>query len=116
MAALKSLQKHKSIIICKADKGNAVVLLDKSDDFNKLKWVLSDTKRFKKVSNHNNIHNLDHFQKCTYYLKQKGSSKQEIYYRIRPSAAVTPTLYKLPKIHEEDCPCCPVLASTDCCT
>ena len=54
--------------------------------------VLSDTKRFKQVNYDNNIHNLDKFQKCLYYLKQKGSLEQEIYGRIRPSAAVTPTL------------------------
>ena len=54
------------------------------------------------------------FQKCLYYLKRKGSLEQEIYDRIRPSAAVTPTLYGLPKIHKEECPCCAIFASTDC--
>ena len=78
--------------------------------------VLSDTKRFKQVNYDNNIHNLDKFQKCLYYLKRKGSLEQEIYDRIKPSAAVTPTLYGLPKIHKENCPCHPVLASTDCYT
>ena len=56
------------------------------------------------------------FQKCLYYLKRKGSLEQEIYDRINPSAAVTPTLYGLPKIHKENCFCRPVLASTDCYT
>ena len=76
--------------------------------------VLLDTKRFKQVNYDNNIHNLDKFRKCLNYLKRKGSLEQEIYARIRPSAAVTPTLYGLLKIHKEDCPCRPVLASTDC--
>ena len=115
MEALNSLKKDKSIIVCKADKGNAVVLLNKLDYINKMKSVLSDTKRFKQV-NYENIRNLDKFQKCLYYLKQKGSLKQEIYDRIRPSAAITPTLYGLPKIHKEDRSCRPVLASTDCYT
>ena len=64
----------------------------------------------------NNIHNFDKFQKSLYYLKRKGSLEQEIYDRIWPSAAVTPTLYGLPKIHKEDYPCRPVLASTNCYT
>ena len=116
MEDFNSLKKDKSIIICKADKGNAVVLLYKLDYINKMNCVLSDTKRFKQVNYDNHIHNLDKFQKCLYYLKRKGSLEQEIYDRIRPSAAVTPTLYGLPKIHEKDCPCRPVLASIDCCT
>ena len=116
MEALNSLKKDKSIIICKADKGNAVVLLNKLDYINKMNCVLSDTKRFKQVNYDNNIHKLDKFQKCLYYLNRKGSLEQEIYDRIRPSAAVTPTLYGLPKIHKENCPCRPVLASTDCYT
>ena len=61
MKALNSLKKDKSIIICKADKGNAVVLLNKLDYINKMNCVLSDTKRFKLVNYDNNIHNLDKF-------------------------------------------------------
>ena len=34
-----------------------------------------------------------------YYLQRKGSLEQEIYDRITLSAAVTPTLNGLPKIH-----------------
>ena len=63
MEALNSLKKDKSIIICKADKGYAVVLLNKLDYINKMNCVLSNTKRFKQVNYDNNIHNLDKFQK-----------------------------------------------------
>ena len=87
MEALNSLKKDKSIIIRKADKGNVVALLNKLDYINKINCVLSDTKRFKQVNYDNNIHNLDDFQKCLYYLKQKGRLEQEIHDRIRPSAA-----------------------------
>ena len=81
--------------------------------------ILSHTKRFKLVNPDNNIHNLDKFQKCLYYLKRKGSLEQEIYDRISPSAAVTPTLFSfglITPIHKEDCPCRRFLASTDCYT
>ena len=69
MEALNSLKKDKSIIICKAYEGNAVVL-NKLDYINKMNCVLSDTKRFKQVNYDNNIHNLDKFQKCLYYLRR----------------------------------------------
>ena len=72
---------------------------------NKMNCVLSDTKRFKQANHDNNIHNLDKFESVCTVLKQKGSLKQQIYDRTKPSAAVTPTVYGLPKINEEDCPC-----------
>ena len=61
MEALNFLKKDKSIIICKADKGNAVVLLNKLDYIDKMNCILSDPKRFKQVNYDNNIHNLDKF-------------------------------------------------------
>jgi len=36
----------------------------------------------------------------------------EVYARARPSAAVTPTLYNIPKLHKPGIPCRLILAST----
>ena len=47
-------------------------------------------------------------------LKRGKHLDENIYERIRRFAAVTPTLYGLPKTHKEACPCRPVLASNDC--
>ena len=116
MEALNSLKNDKSIIICKADNGNALVLLNMLDYINKMNCVLSDMKQFEQVDHDNSIHNLEKFQKYLYYLKRNGSLEQEIYDRIRLSAAVTTTLYGLPKTHKCDSPCRSVLTSTDCYT
>ena len=61
MEGCNSLKEDKSIIICKADKGNAVVLLNKLDYINKINYVLLDTQQFKQINYNNSIHNLDKF-------------------------------------------------------
>ena len=54
------------------------------------------------------------FQNCLNRLKRGKHLDEDIYERIRPFAAVTPTLYGLPKTHKEACSSRPVLASNDC--
>ena len=60
-----------------------------------------------------NVRNLEKFQNCLNRLKRGKHLDEDIYERIRPFAAVTPTLYNLPK---QACKCRPVLASNDCLT
>ena len=44
---LKQLSINKDIVIQKSDKGNSIVILNKSDYFDKVKEILSDTKKLK---------------------------------------------------------------------
>ena len=48
--SLKNLSSRKDIIIQKADKGNSVVLLDKSDYIKRMTEMLSDIDEFKKLN------------------------------------------------------------------
>ena len=47
--ALKSLIRNKELIIQKAEKGNTVVLLNRKDYIFKMKLILVDTSKFKKI-------------------------------------------------------------------
>ena len=47
--ALKSLMRNKELIIQKADKGNIAVLLNRKDCISKIKLILADTSKFKKI-------------------------------------------------------------------
>ena len=47
---LKQLSINKDIVIQKSDKGNYIVISNKSDYFDKVKEILSDTKKFKKAN------------------------------------------------------------------
>ena len=47
--ALQNLTKNKNLVIQKADKGNTVVIINKSDYKTKIKDILSDSTKFKKL-------------------------------------------------------------------
>ena len=48
--ALNNLVKNKDIVFQKADKGNNIVILNRSDYVSKLNKILEDTSRFKRVN------------------------------------------------------------------
>ena len=50
LKALKDLSSRKDIIIQKADKGNSVVILNKSDYIKRMTELLSDRDKFKKLN------------------------------------------------------------------
>ena len=47
--ALKSLIRNKEMIIQKADEGNTAILLGRKDYISKMKWILANTSKFKKI-------------------------------------------------------------------
>ena len=52
------------------------------------------------------------FNNFFYRLKKKGCLDDDIYQSLRPTAASTPTLYGLPKLHKNGISLRPILAST----
>ena len=48
--ALQNLSKNKDLIIQKSDKGNSVVIVQKQDYLERMNDILSDQKKFSKVS------------------------------------------------------------------
>ena len=50
LAVLKSLSKNKNLIIPKSGKGKSIAIIDKSDYFEKLQNILSDSSKFTQVS------------------------------------------------------------------
>ena len=70
--AFLSLRRNKDIITQKADKGNTVVLLDKSSYIKKMEELLADTSKFVKVE-FNKKHKVN--QKLQHLLDLEGSIK-----------------------------------------
>ena len=98
-------------MIGKSDKGNGVVVMDRAEYVTKMKVILNDESKFKAVLKDNNLDNLVKFQRFLSRLKSKGAISPEEYQRIRPTAAATPTLYGLPKLHKDNVPMRPILSS-----
>ena len=80
--ALLSIQKDKLLIICKPDKGNWVVLMNKTDYVQKMNAVLSDSIRVTLVKSDKNVRNLEKFQNCLNRLKRRKHQDEDIYERI----------------------------------
>jgi len=53
--AIQSLKNNPSLVTCKQDKGNEVVLLNKTDYVTKVESLLSDTTKFKKIDSDNKL-------------------------------------------------------------
>jgi len=108
---LRALSQDTSIVICKPDKRNGVVVLDKKDYIKKMGTILKDKTKFQPRKGNANLENLKKFQRFLSRLKRKGALGESVYNEIRPTAAVTPTLCGLPKVHKNNIPLRPILCS-----
>ena len=111
MAAIKSLLNNQNFFICKPDKVNGVVILNKKEYIDKMNVILNDQVKFKKMNSDNSLSNIKHFQSFLARLKKKKALSPEDYQRIWPTSTTIPTLYGLPKIHKNNNPMRPILSS-----
>ena len=74
--SLQRLANNPTLIICKPNKGNGVVVMNKNDYINTMNKILSNKTHFQKVSVDDNIANLIKFQKFLCNLKRKQFLKK----------------------------------------
>jgi predicted GIY-YIG superfamily endonuclease len=105
--SIKSLISDKSLCICKADKGNSIVLLNKIDYSNKMIKMLQDGPYEKVFDPTSDIANQV-TTKCKELLERKKISEGEhnalVIKDPRP-----PIIYGAPKIHKKDVPLRPIV-------
>ena len=112
--AIKSLRSNKSILITKPDKGSGVVILNKDDYENKMKCILSDSRKFELLGPVSEFDktakNEAKLQRYLLKLVKADELPQSVYQVIRPTGSQRPRLYGLPKIHKQNVPCRPILS------
>jgi hypothetical protein len=110
--ALKTLPQDKTIVISKADKGNAVVIQDiESCRAKILEFLLQDGK-FNKLSSDETIKRERNLQVYLRGLNKKNRNKKLSdldYKRILPCGSKAGVMYGLPKIHKDGCPLRPII-------
>ena len=97
-----------NIIIQKGDKGNVIVIVDKSTYINKMNSILNDDTKFKKVSfgrkkNDELDYLLDKQEKIVTFLKGLRDSKvitQKEFDQLKPSGSQPGVLYGLCKVYK----------------
>ena len=109
--AFLSLANNPNIIIQKADKGNTVVIVDKSVYTEKMEALLSDTTKFQKITfnpkhqaNHEVRHMLsmeDEIKSCLKDLLDNNYLTEDEYKFLNPVGSQPGILYGMCKVHKD---------------
>ncbi|CAF5034961.1 unnamed protein product, partial [Rotaria sp. Silwood1] len=108
--AIKSLKNNNNIIICRADKGNAIVVLDKNEYINKMNDILKQ-KQFKSTKGLTLLEKEKSMNKYILKLYKDKVIDQETYWKIRSTSSSYATMYGQPKIHKLNYPVRPIISS-----
>lgn len=113
-AALIELAKDKSIVISKADKGNAVVIQNLQDYKNKVSELIADDSKFRRLRNNvteTREKGLVTFLRKLYRKNRSHRIEVEVYRRIYPKGSRAGVLYGLPKVHKSGNPVRPIISA-----
>ena len=97
---LKKLKSNSSIVVLKPDKGNAVVILDRSSYNECLYKILNDTSKYKVLAEDPTFYREGQLQRRLLKLKKKGFFTDETYRRVYPNGSKPARIYGLPKMHK----------------
>jgi predicted GIY-YIG superfamily endonuclease len=109
--ALDTLAEDKSIVICKADKGNSVVIQNVVDYKAKVMKILNDTRKFKRLNSDPTVQREEKLIRLLRKLKKEGKLENQIYKRVYPCGSRAGVMYGLPKVHKRDVPVRPIISA-----
>jgi hypothetical protein len=103
--AIKNLRNNKNIVILKADKGGATIVMNRMDYNTKMREHLTTTGSYKKLENNPISKVIKEVKKAIKASNLDETMKK----RLTPSCLITPRIYRLPKIHKEGVPLRPIV-------
>lgn len=109
--ALSELKRNKDIIIKKADKGGAVVILNRIDYINEAMRQLNDDKSYKKLDEDPSNYVFTKINKILKNLENQNLITKNIYNKLKCKDPSIGRFYLLPKIHKEGNPGRPIISS-----
>ena len=115
LKALKTVCRDETIYISKPDKGNGVVIMDKSQYISNMSKILQDQSKFKEVpSGQKNIYIAKESQVNSKLpqLKKNKQIEDKIYQQLRSTGCKPSRLYGLLEVHKSACdpPMRPILS------
>ncbi|XP_073441691.1 uncharacterized protein [Dendrobates tinctorius] len=113
--ALISLKGYKNIVIKPADKGGAIVVLDRTYYIDEIRQQLGDTSTYRPLPRDPTSHISTLIQEKVKMYKQKATIDDKLCEFLINNHPITPVFYTLPKIHKNltSPPGRPIVASTD---
>ncbi len=109
--ALEELSKDTTIIITKADKGNAVVIQNKDDYLNKVHSLLTSGGKFNQLNGDETVKRETRLHNYLLKLNKDDEIDDETYKRVYPCGSRAGVMYGLPKIHKEGVPVRPIISA-----
>ena len=102
--ALKKLAKNHNIVIKPADKGGAIVILDRDTYISEGNRQLSNTSFYRKTSTDLTEEHNEKVNTNIEFLRRNGEITKSLESKLVTNNVKTPELYLLPKIHENISP------------
>ena len=93
-----------------ADKGVALVVIDKAECIKKVEDLLKE-KTYKKIIEDPTVKQKNKLINILRNIKTKGGLNEKTYRRLYPTGAGSPKFYGLPKIHKSGIPLRPIISS-----
>ena len=116
--AIKTLKEYSSHVVLTADKGVALVVMDKSQYIEKCMALLNDTKVYKPCKDTTKKLHRDVQESLWKLNREHGTSRlynwSKLHYNIllpTGNSSPVPRFYGLPKIHKANCPMCPIVSA-----
>ena len=110
LKALKELKLDNNRLILTADKGVALVVIDKQEYVKKAEDLLWESS-YKKIAEDPTAKQKNKLISILKKIKANGGLKDELYRRLYPTGAGSPKFYGLPKIHKPGIPLRPIISS-----
>ena len=112
--ALNELQNRDGMIITKADKGGAVVIMDVKDYIDEATRQFDNENCYKKLSNDPTKLHAERTNICSDQFKDEGIITEKVAKGLKVFNPKIPKFSTLPKLHKEGIPGRPVLDSMNC--
>ena len=108
---LAELKRDQLRVILTADKGVAIVIMDKQDYQEKAKALLEDQGTYKALKTDPTGRLKSRMINLLKKIKSEGGIDDILYKKLYPTGAVTTKFYGLPKIHKDGVPLRPIVSS-----
>ena len=98
-------------MVLTADKGVALVVMNRHDHIKKARALLDDTNTYKPIKSDPTTKLKNKLINILKMMKEERSIDDNTYKEVYPTGASAPKFYGLPKIHKEDVPLRPIVSS-----
>ena len=109
--AINQLKADKDHMVLTADKGVALVVMDRSDYTKKAKELLEDTNTYRTIQSDPTNKLKNKLSNMLRKIKADTGMQENTYSKMYPTRASSPKFYRLPKIHKKIIPLRPIVPS-----